>query len=82
MSESDQQEVPPIMLGGVLVETGDVRSPKRPPTPRPVVITDIQMPFDRMVIVTMKWTLASIPAMLVLALVGGMISDLLRARSR
>jgi len=35
-----------------------------------VVVTDIKMPFGSMVMFMVKWTLASIPALLILALVG------------
>ncbi len=39
-----------------------------------VKITDINMPFMSMVIFMIKWAIASIPAMIVLALVGGILS--------
>lgn len=38
---------------------------------RTVVVTDIQMPFFSMVWFLVKWTLASIPAMLILGLILG-----------
>ncbi len=47
-----------------------------------VVVTDIQMPFISMVIFMVKWAIASIPALLILALiftvVAGMFGNLLR----
>ena len=82
MSESAEQEAPPLMLGGVLVETEVPRARQHTPTPRAVVVRDIQVPFLRIVIITTTWALASIPALLVLALVGGMVGDLLRTLSR
>jgi hypothetical protein len=54
--------------------------PKRPaPAPRQaqlktetsdVVVTDIKMPFGSMVVFMIKWTLAAIPALIILAILG------------
>ncbi len=45
-----------------------------------VIVTDIQMPFWSMVIFMIKWTIASIPALIILsilvALFGALISGL------
>jgi hypothetical protein len=38
-----------------------------------VVITDIKMPFWSMVVFIFKWTLASVPAMFILGIVGTII---------
>jgi hypothetical protein len=38
--------------------------------PQPVVITDIKMSFVSMIEFMVKWTLASIPAMIILFLIG------------
>lgn len=35
-----------------------------------VIVVDIQMPFGSMVVFILKWTLASIPAIIILALIG------------
>ncbi len=35
-----------------------------------VVVTDIRIPFGSMVVLILKWTLASIPAMIVLVVLG------------
>ena len=37
---------------------------------QPVVVTDIDMPFGSMVVFMVKWALASIPAIIVLAVIG------------
>ncbi len=42
-----------------------------------VVITDIRMPFFSMVMFMVKWALASIPAFLILALLGSLLMVLL-----
>lgn len=39
-----------------------------------VVIVDIQMPFGSMVVFMVKWAIASIPAMLILGLIGLVLS--------
>lgn len=43
------------------------------PLPPRVVVADIDMPFWSMVVFMIKWTFASIPALLALALVGGAV---------
>ena len=47
-------------------------SEKQTPSPRtiPVVITDFDMPFESMVLLMVKWALASIPAILILVVLG------------
>lgn len=46
-----------------------------------VIVTDIKMPFWSMVVFMVKWTIASIPALLILflfvALFGGVLNGLL-----
>ena len=44
-----------------------------PAAPHRVAIADIQIPFWRMVAIIIKWTLASIPAAIVLSLIFGII---------
>lgn len=36
------------------------------PVPQPMILTDIQIPFGQMVIIILKWSLASIPAVFIL----------------
>ena len=35
-----------------------------------VVVTDVQIPFGSMVVLIIKWTIASIPAMLIVVILG------------
>lgn len=35
-----------------------------------VIVTDIRIPFGSMVVLNLKWTLASIPAMIILVILG------------
>ena len=35
-----------------------------------VVVTDVRIPFGSMIVLILKWTLASIPAMIVLVILG------------
>jgi hypothetical protein len=59
---------------------------QRPPfTPRPfsppekkneVVVTDVRIPFGSMVILMIKWAIAAIPAFIILALLGFLVSGL------
>lgn len=44
-----------------------------------VVITDIKMPFMSMVVFMVKWVLASIPAFIILGIMGGVIAGLFTA---
>jgi len=54
------------------------------PVPQRVTVTDVDMPFGSMVVFIFKWTLASIPALILLfivvgvcaAIFGGMIAGL------
>jgi uncharacterized membrane protein YdjX (TVP38/TMEM64 family) len=39
-----------------------------------VVVTDIQMPFMSMVVFMVKWVIAAIPAMIILAIVGSLFT--------
>jgi len=40
------------------------------PNNREIVVTDIKMPFGSMVIFMIKWAIASIPAVIILAIMG------------
>ena len=82
MSDSAEQEGRPLMLGGVMVETEEARAGERTRTPRAVVVTSLEIPFGNLVSFTLKLALAAIPALLVLALAGGMVGELLRAMFR
>lgn len=44
-----------------------------------VTLTDVQIPFVRMVLIILKWTLATIPALLLLWLIGFIIGMVLAA---
>lgn len=52
-----------------------------PPVLRPtaVVVTDIHMPFSSMVAFMVKWAIASIPALLILTVIGFFVAFLLPA---
>ncbi len=39
-----------------------------------VVVVDVQMPFMSMVVFMVKWVIASLPAFLILALIGAVLS--------
>ena len=39
-----------------------------------VVVTDIKMPFGSMVVFMIKWAIAAIPAFIILALLGSIVS--------
>jgi hypothetical protein len=82
MATSEDENEPPIMLGAVQVGIEEPASRGRSPRPRPVVVTDIKVPFGSLVVLTLKCALASVPAILVLAvvaqLVGGVLSQLSR----
>ena len=42
-----------------------------------VVVTDINMPFMSMVIFMVKWVIASIPAFIILSILGAMLTGIL-----
>ena len=42
--------------------------------PQRVVVQDVDMPFGSMVVFIIKWTLASIPALIILCIVGALLS--------
>jgi hypothetical protein len=44
-----------------------------------VVVTDIKMSFSSMVVFMVKWAIATIPAIIILSVVGSIIFGLLRA---
>jgi hypothetical protein len=47
-------------------------------TPRQaVVVTDIHMPFSSMVLFMVKWAIASIPALIILAMIGALFWGIL-----
>lgn len=49
---------------------------------REVIVTDIQMPFMSMVIFMVKWAIASIPAIIILVLIGTFVSTFFAALMR
>ena len=42
-----------------------------------VVVTDISMPFLSMMIFMIKWVIASIPAFIILSILGGIVTTIL-----
>jgi len=44
-----------------------------------VIVTDIQMPFWSMVVFMIKWTVASVPALIILSLLVGLVVALIGA---
>ena len=48
-----------------------------PQEPAPVRIVDIKMPFGSMVVFMVKWAIAAIPALIILALIGGFVAGIL-----
>jgi CHASE2 domain-containing sensor protein len=55
------------------------RQAKDPMRPLPVVVTDIKMSFGSMVVFMVKWTIAAIPAFIILAILGAIIVALIPA---
>ena len=57
--------------------------PEPPAAPHRISIADVDMPFWRMVVLIIKWTLAAIPAMIILtvlfALVAGLLGGIIAA---
>ena len=45
----------------------------------PVRIVDIKMPFGSMVVFMVKWAIAAIPAFIILALIGVLVSGMMTA---
>ena len=45
--------------------------------PQQVIVTDIRMPFGSMVTFMTKWALASIPALLILAILGALLAGVI-----
>ena len=48
-------------------------------TPSHVIVTDVHMPFGSMVALMMKWAIASVPAVIMLAIIGFLAWGLTRA---
>ena len=42
-----------------------------------VIVTDVRIPFGSMVVLILKWTLASIPAMIVLVILGTLVGGVI-----
>ena len=42
-----------------------------------VVVTDIQIPFISMVVLLVKWAIAAIPAIIILAILGSVVTGLM-----
>ena len=42
-----------------------------------IVVTDIRMPFWSMVVFMIKWAIAAIPALIILAIIGGIATAIL-----
>ena len=43
---------------------------------REIVVTDVRIPFLSMVVLMIKWVIASIPALIILSMIGAMIGAL------
>ncbi len=52
---------------------GSAMSMQPPAAPHRVTIADIQIPFWRMVAIMIKWTLAAIPAVIIVSIIFGII---------
>lgn len=50
-----------------------------PPAPHRVAIADVDIPFWRMVTIIIKWTFASIPAIIIISIIFGVIAAVLGA---
>jgi len=50
-----------------------------PQEPASVRIVDIKMPFGSMVVFMVKWAIAAIPALIILALIGVLVAGILMA---
>ncbi len=48
-----------------------------PAAPHRVAIADIQIPFWRLVVILIKWTLAAIPAAIIVSIIFGLIGALI-----
>jgi len=48
-----------------------------PDEPRKVIVVDLQMPFLSIVILMVKWALASIPAIIILAMIFSLVMTLM-----
>lgn len=81
---------PPAYVPAAPLPASDIQAVAAPAAvsqARPVVVTDINMPFGSMVVFMVKWALASIPAVIILAVVflilsgilGGVLAGLLGA---
>ena len=46
---------------------------------REVVVTDVKIPFWSMVVLMVKWTVAAIPALIILLVIGSMVSMVMAA---
>lgn len=44
-----------------------------------VIVTDVRMPFVSMVILMVKWSIASIPALIILAILGAIVAAIFGA---
>jgi hypothetical protein len=55
------------------------RPAEDPMRPIPVVVTDVKMSFASMVVFMVKWTIAAIPAFIILAIIGAVIVALIPA---
>ncbi len=71
---------PPTSTRSAPVQTRAAAAPPSPPQQlsptgkQEVIVTDIRIPFGSMVVLIIKWTLAAIPAMMILAFLGFLVS--------
>src|SRR5688572_2406427 len=67
----------PAPAGRAAISTSPAALSPGRPTSQAVVITDIAMPFGSMVVFMVKWSIATIPALIILSLIGGLLIALL-----
>ena len=65
-----------IISGEVIVDVKPHETIKNQPNSQNVTITDIKMPFGSMVEFMVKWAIASIPAFIILFLIGILIAGI------
>jgi hypothetical protein len=64
-------EPPPAVPVAANLPAPELPQPAEPPRPVQVAVIDFEMPFGSMVLLMVKWVLASIPALLILGAIAG-----------
>ena len=79
MANDPQDRIEPMLVSRAQQQTVPQRLQVEFPSRQEVVVVDIRIPFGSMITLMVKWAIASIPAFLILLILGALVVGVLGA---